>query len=179
MHIPGAGVGGHCLPKDPWLLAYGGRKAKPRLIPVARQVNDSMPIHVAELAERAIAESGLKKGKGTCIALFGLAFLENSGDTRNSPSRVVLDRLKGKYTLIGHDPYVKEFDGLKILSGIEATLKHADCAIFMTRHDAYMDLPLEHIAHLMKHRIVIDGRDIFDRKKAKKLGFIYKGVAKG
>jgi UDP-N-acetyl-D-mannosaminuronic acid dehydrogenase len=179
MHIPGAGVGGHCLPKDPWLLAYGGRKAKPRLIPIARQVNDSMPVHVAELAERAIAEAGLKKGKGTCIALFGLAFLENSGDTRNSPSRVVLDRLKERYTLIGHDPYVKEFGGIKVLSNIEATLELADCAVFMTRHGAYMELSLEDIARLMKHKIIIDGRNIFDGQKAKKLGIIYKGVAKG
>jgi len=179
MHIPGAGVGGHCLPKDPWLLAYGGRKAKPKLIPIARQVNDSMPVHVAELAERAIAEAGLKKGKGICIALFGLAFLENSGDTRNSPSRVVLNRLKERYTLIGHDPYVKEFTGIKVLSNIEATLELADCAVFMTRHGAYMELSLEDIARLMKHRIIIDGRNIFDGQKAKNLGIIYKGVAKG
>ncbi len=179
MHIPGAGVGGHCLPKDPWLLAYGGRKAKPKLIPTARHVNDSMPVHVAELAERAIAEAGLKKGKGTCVALFGLSFLENSGDTRNSPSSVVLERLKEKYTLIGHDPYVKEFEGIRIMTDIEAMLKKADCAVFMTKHSAYMDLPLEHIAHLMKHRIIIDGRNIFDGRKAKRLGFIYKGIGKG
>ena len=179
MHIPGAGVGGHCLPKDPWLLAYGGREAKPRLIPTARQVNDSMPVHVAELTERAIAEAGLIKGKKTCIALFGLAFLENSGDTRNSPSGVVIERLKKKYTMIGHDPYVKEFEGVKILTGIEATLEKADCAVFMTRHDAYLDLPLEHIAHLMKHRVIIDGRNIFDGRKARRLGFIYKGIGKG
>ena len=53
MHLPGAGVGGHCIPKDPWLLAYGARnKNVPlRLIPAARAINNSMPLHIIDLIE--------------------------------------------------------------------------------------------------------------------------------
>jgi UDP-N-acetyl-D-mannosaminuronic acid dehydrogenase len=179
MLIPGAGVGGHCLPKDPWLLVYGGRRAGPKLIPAARGVNDSMPVHVAELAEQAMRDAGLKQGKGTIVAIFGLAFLEDSGDTRNSPSMALSNILRKKYTVFGHDPYVKEFGGIKIIGGIETALKSADCAIFMTRHREYLELPIEDIGNMMRHKILIDGRNIFDKRKAKRLGIIYKGVGKG
>lgn len=179
MHSPGAGVGGHCLPKDPWLLVYGGKGANPKLIPTARRVNDSMPEHAAQLAEKAISESGLKKGRGVCVAIFGLSFLENSGDTRNSPSSVVAACLTGKYKVIGHDPYVKKFEGVEVIDDLDSALRATDCAIFMTKHREYASLPLEKIARLMRHKILIDGRNLFEKKKAEELGFVYKGIGKG
>jgi len=179
MHLPGAGVGGHCLPKDPWLLAYGGREADPKVIPAARKVNDSMPSHTAELALEAMREAGVKKGKGTCVAVFGLAFLDNSGDTRNSPASAVIGQLKGKYRVIGHDPYVEEFEGAEIIKDLDAALKMADCAIFLTRHKEYTMLTLERIAGLMRHKVVVDGRNSFDKRRAKELGITYRGIGKG
>jgi UDP-N-acetyl-D-mannosaminuronic acid dehydrogenase len=179
MHVPGAGVGGHCLPKDPWLLAYGGREADPKLIPAARRVNDSMPAHVAELAIEAMKEAGVKKGKDTCVAIFGLAFLDNAGDTRNSPASAVIGQLKGKYRVIGHDPYVEEFEGVEIIKDLDAALKMADCAIFLTRHKEYTMLTLDRIAGLMRNKIVIDGRNGFDKRRAEELGMTYKGIGKG
>lgn len=179
MHVPGAGVGGHCLPKDPWLLTYGGRGAKPKLIPMAREVNDSMPGHVVQLALGAMKEAGVKKGKDTCVAVFGLAFLDNSGDTRNSPASAVVGHLKGKYRVIGHDPYVDEFEGVEIVKDLEAALRMADCAIFLTRHREYTMLTLDRIAALMRHKVVVDGRNIFDKHRAEELGISYKGIGKG
>ncbi|MFQ5577060.1 MAG: nucleotide sugar dehydrogenase, partial [Anaerolineae bacterium] len=58
MHLPGAGVGGHCIPKDPWLLAHSAGQVPLRLIPAARAVNESMPAHTAELVRRALASAG-------------------------------------------------------------------------------------------------------------------------
>jgi len=179
MHVPGAGVGGHCLPKDPWLLVYGGRKANPTLIPNARKVNDSMPAHVADLAVDAMKEAGVKSGKRACVAVFGLAFLDNSGDTRNSPASAVIRRLKGRYRVIGHDPYVDEFDGVEIVKDLDKALRMADCAIFLTKHKEYSMLTLERIAGLMRHKVVVDGRNIFDRRRAKELGVTYRGIGKG
>jgi len=179
MHVPGAGVGGHCLPKDPWLLVYGGKEADPKLIPAARKVNDSMPAHVAEMAVEAMKEIGIKRGKGTCVAVFGLAFLDNSGDTRNSPASSVIKQLKGKYRVIGHDPYVTEFEGVEIVRDLDAALKMADCAIFLTRHKEYTMLTLDRIASLMRHRIIIDGRNGFDKYRAEELKIKYKGIGKG
>lgn len=179
MHLPGAGVGGHCLPKDPWLLVYGGREAKPKLIPTARRLNDFMPEHIAELSIEAMREAGIKEGKNTNVVIFGYAFLENSGDTRNSPSKRVVDILKDKFNVLVHDPYVTEAEGAKMIKDLNSALKKADCAIFMTKHRDYSDLSLDDLANHMRHKIVIDGRDLFDKRKAKKLGIIYKGIGKG
>src|SRR5205807_9712185 len=84
--LPGTGVGGHCIPKDPWLLAAGaGESASVRLIPAARAVNDGMPSHVAGLVAHGLAAHG-RAIPGSRIAVLGYAYLENTGDTRNSPS---------------------------------------------------------------------------------------------
>ncbi len=87
MHMPGAGVGGHCIPKDPWLLAYGveGSDVPLRLIPAARLINDQMPIHMVKMLEKALARHNLKINQSK-ILVMGYAYLENSDDTRNSPS---------------------------------------------------------------------------------------------
>ena len=179
MHVPGAGVGGHCLPKDPWLLAYGGREAEPKLIPTAREINDSMPAHVAELAVAAMKEAGVKKGKGTCVAIFGLAFLDNSGDVRNSPASAVIKLLKDRYRVIGHDPYVDEFEGVEIVKDLDSALRMADCAIFLTRHREYTMLTIDHISGLMRHKVIVDGRNSFEKHRAEQLGFSYRGIGKG
>ena len=95
MHLPGAGVGGHCIPKDPWLLAYGGgRRGHVRLIPAARAVNDGMPLHMADLVAQALAQAGAAAGRPRSRDN-GLCYLEDSDDTRNSPSEALVDRLHG------------------------------------------------------------------------------------
>ncbi|MEM4265382.1 MAG: nucleotide sugar dehydrogenase, partial [Thermoplasmata archaeon] len=75
MHLPGAGVGGHCLPKDPWLLVYGGRKSHPSLMPTAWAINDRMPVHVVELVSEAFREAKLKMGKDKVVTVLGYSFL--------------------------------------------------------------------------------------------------------
>jgi UDP-N-acetyl-D-mannosaminuronic acid dehydrogenase len=91
MHFPGAGVGGHCLPKDPWLFKYGvdtyGKfKVKPNVIIESRRINMHMPEHTVNLLEDGLKQAG-KDLKGSKIAILGVAFLENSDDTRNTPSK--------------------------------------------------------------------------------------------
>lgn len=179
MHTPGAGVGGHCLPKDPWLLVYGGREARPRLLPAAREINDSMPAHVVELAAEAMREAGLKKGKDVCIAIFGLAFLDNAGDTRNSPAVTVVKLLRGKYRLLGHDPYVQQFEEIEIERDLDKALRSADCAIFLTKHKEYTQLTLDRMAGLMRHKVVVDGRNLFEKRRAVELGIVFRGIGKG
>ena len=90
MHFPGAGVGGHCLPKDPWLLkygvdAYGKIKVEPQVIIKSRELNLWMPTHMTDLVEEGLTDAG-QKLEGAKIAILGVAFLENSDDTRNTPS---------------------------------------------------------------------------------------------
>src|SRR5437867_2949752 len=85
MLIPGAGVGGHCIPKDPWLLVSPVIHQKPVLIPTAREVNDFMPTRMAQLVEEAMREVG-RRIRNSQVAILGFAFRENTEDSRNSPA---------------------------------------------------------------------------------------------
>jgi UDP-N-acetyl-D-mannosaminuronic acid dehydrogenase len=179
MHFPGSGVGGHCLPKDPWLLLHGsGETFDPKIIPAARETNDSMPYHVIELAEEAMSESKVKP-KDAKVAIMGYAFIEDSDDTRNTPAEPVVQHfIKSGSEVIVHDPYVKEVEGIEMTGDINEALEGADCAIFVTGHSRYGNLRVKNLLQKMRTPIIIDGRDIFDRDKCIKEGFVYKGVGK-
>jgi UDP-N-acetyl-D-mannosaminuronic acid dehydrogenase len=115
MHLPGAGVGGHCLPKDPWLLnhgvnSYGDRQVTSELLAVARRINDAMPLHMAELVEQALADAG-QPLRGASVAVLGIAYLENSDDTRNTPAVPLIRALCDRGAdVVAHDPYVRPSD---------------------------------------------------------------------
>jgi UDP-N-acetyl-D-mannosaminuronic acid dehydrogenase len=177
MHIPGAGVGGHCLPKDPWLLVHGGEDAGPKLIPMARAVNESMPFHVLDLAQAVLEESG-KSLEDAVVTVMGASFLQDSGDTRNSPSVPVIQSLGCAKDLRVHDPYVAEIEGVRTTKDIKSALKGADLAIFMVAHKGYAGLSPTAIKKLMRTPAVVDGRDLFSAEKMRKAGIVYRGVGK-
>jgi UDP-N-acetyl-D-mannosaminuronic acid dehydrogenase len=181
MHTPGAGVGGHCLPKDSWLLkygldAYGSFKFNPEIITGSRHLNDFMPTHMRELAVEALKEKKMKLSDAK-IAILGVAFLENSDDTRNNSTEPLYNSLNAQCKdLIAHDPYVKEYEDMKITADIEAAIKGSDCVIVMTRHREYSALKPSQLKKWMKTPIIIDGRNVFNQEECIKLGFGFRGV---
>ena len=177
MHIPGAGVGGHCLPKDPWLLVHGGKEAGPKLIPIARAVNDAMPFHVLDLAQAALEGSG-RRLEDSIVTVLGASFLQDSGDTRNSPSTPVVESLARAKGLRVHDPYVSEMAGVKATRNLKAALKGADLAIFMVAHKEYARLSPATMKKLMRTPAVVDGRNLFSADDMRKAGVVYRGVGK-
>lgn len=178
MHVPGAGVGGHCLPKDPWLLATAGRAANPKLIPTARAVNDSMPFHVLDLADDALSAVGLRV-EDAVVTVLGVSFLQDSGDSRNSPSLPVIESLKRAKELRVHDPYIDEFAGFKAEKDLRRGLSGADAAIFMVAHKEYLQLTPAALRKIMRTPTVVDGRNIFDAKRMARAGITYRAVGKG
>lgn len=177
MHIPGSGVGGYCLPKDPWLLLSAAKHSKKEVMPAARKMNEYMPLHMIGLVWKALEEKGVKDRAR--IAIMGLSFLRDSDDTRNSPSLVIINGLMEKNDLIVHDPFVQKPYKVEMVRDTDAALKGADCAVFVTDHSCYKDLDLEKVKKLMRTPIIVDGRNIFNADKCRKLGFSYKGVGKG
>lgn len=172
LHEPGAGVGGHCIPKDPWLLASSVIKQSLKITRTARAINDSMPKHVLELAEKSLAIIG-RKIKNTNLVILGYSYIGNSDDSRNSPTKDLVKRLKMKKAIFKiHDPYVSPYDQ----TNLERVITGADCLILMVAHDYYKKLKLKDIASKMNIKIIVDGRNFFDKKQAQKNGFIYKGV---
>lgn len=173
MHYPGAGVGGHCIPKDSWLLIHEVRdEVDPKLIPTARYINDFMPLHMYELFKQGVKDTG-KRLKNVKVAVLGYAYDGNSDDDRNTPTEPLMKKLKKsgiKFEV--HDSYIEKYQ-----KDIEKVLKGKDAIILMTAHDQYKKLKYPKMKELMKKNpIIIDGRNVFDKEKAIKNGFVYKGV---
>ncbi len=175
MLYPGAGVGGHCIPKDPWLLiANADEGFDPRLIPTARAINDGMPHHMAALTVEALQEIGVAVGEAR-VTVLGYAYLENSDDTRNSPSAVLVERLRELGAEVSiHDPYVREYQG-----DLGERVQGSDALVVMVAHDAYRALDLDDLRARIKHPALIDGRRVFSLEQAQAAGWVYRGVGAG
>jgi UDP-N-acetyl-D-mannosaminuronic acid dehydrogenase len=171
----GAGVGGHCIPKDPWLLAYGAQgKADLRLIPAARAVNDSMPVQIIKILKAALDKYD-KKLEEASITILGYAYLEESDDTRNSPSEKLLELLFAKKAdVVVQDPYVTPYQQ-KALDSIQ----NSDAVIIMVAHEAYKDMDLMEVKQRLHLPILIDGRRVIDPSIAKQVGLDYYGIGYG
>ncbi len=173
--FPGAGVGGHCIPKDPWLLAYGASdRITAKLIPAAREINDHMPLHMAELTIDALEEAGCEI-EDARIAVLGYAYLENSDDVRNSPSITLISRLEelGAEVVI-HDPYISEYRG-----DLSTVLRGCDAAVLMVKHNLYQHIDLAQLKSWLARPVLVDGRHAFERQEALAAGFVFRGVGPG
>jgi UDP-N-acetyl-D-mannosaminuronic acid dehydrogenase len=187
MHLPGAGVGGHCLPKDTWLLMHGYREYSgiknpypSSLLADARYLNDWMPVHMVDLLESALIESH-KEIRNSLVSVLGYAFLENSDDSRNSPTVQFLKELEKRgaaYKI--HDPYIKETEeGYRIESNLDTVLRDSDALVLMTKHDQYKLIRPGYLAGLLRTKIVVDGRNLFEAEEFRAAGYIFRGVGKG
>ena len=177
LHDPGAGVGGHCLPKDSHLLMYGaGRfgstRIDTRLLRAAREINDSMPGRMLGLIEDAMdeADRSLTDSK---VAVLGLAYREDTDDCRNSPTLGLLRGLRSEVAV--HDPYIPEHPEVKVRPLLD-TIIGSDCLVVMTRHSSYRELELPCIASMMRTRVIVDGRNLFDPGECIDEGFVYRGI---
>ncbi len=172
MLLPGAGVGGHCIPKDPWLLiANVSDQYQAKLIPAARAINAGMPAHVVELLEKALAEHG-KTLVGSRIAVLGYAFKEDTDDERDSPSMYLVEELKQRGAIpIIHDPYLAAYN-----VPLDGVVKGADAVVFMVAHRDYKQLDLNALCQQLATPVIVDGRNVVNGQAAIQLGFTYLGI---
>ncbi len=176
MHLPGAGVGGHCIPKDPWLLVYGadGLEVPLRLIPAARAVNDGMPAHVRTLLEDALQQAG-RPLDGAQVLVLGYAYLENSDDTRNSPSAALVEGLRARgAAAVVHDPYVEGHQG-----DLYEMARGCDAVVIMVRHQQYAGLDLERLKQRLQHPVLVDGRNTLSEEALRAGDWCYRVVGRG
>ncbi len=185
MHMPGAGVGGHCLPKDPWLLRYGlyeygSWKIEPEFISLSRRINDHMPIHMSTLVENGVTSRKVSMQEAE-ITILGVAYLENSDDTRNTPAVPLIGSLQARGATIRlHDPYVHqwEFTNHEILRDVYKAAEGVDCLVLVTKHKDYESLDFDRLKKVMRTPVIIDGRNVFDREVLESKGFEYRAVGK-
>lgn len=164
-YYPGPGLGGHCIPIDPFYLTWKAREygLHTRFIELAGEINSDMPKWVVSKLADALNERE-KSIKGSRILVLGLAYKKNVDDMRESPSVELMELLEAKGALIGYsDPWIPVFPKMRKhhfnLSSVELTpdsIASYDAILLATNHDAFdYDMILKY------SRLIVDSRGVY------------------
>jgi len=167
---PGPGLGGHCIPIDPFYLSWKARASgfEARFIELAGHINGHMPEHVVDLVAKSLNTNG-KAVRGSRILVLGVAYKADIDDTRESPSLDIMQTLRDRGAHIDYsDPYVPQlnFAGsrLKSVPLTASRLRRYDCVVIATAH---AEFPYNEI---VKHsRGIVDTRNALRGRRAKKI----------
>ena len=146
---PGPGVGGHCIPVDPYYLSWKAREYDfyTKFIEIAAEVNQTMPYHVVDLASLGLGQEG-KPLDGARVLILGVAFKRDTDDARNSPAERIIEILLTRGAHVSYsDPLVPRFrvgsdvfypaeHWLESIDLTDQALKAADCVIIVAGHGA-------------------------------------------
>jgi UDP-N-acetyl-D-glucosamine dehydrogenase len=155
---PGPGMGGHCLPVDPFYLSWRAREfdMSTEFIELAGKVNQQMPYHCVMKAERALNDAGLPV-KGSQIAVLGVSYKPGVGDVRESPALKIIALLRALGAQLRyHDPHVPALPDHGLESEpLADVLQDADLALIVTAHPG-----VEHELAAERARVVLDLRGV-------------------
>lgn len=160
---PGPGIGGHCIPLDPFYLTWKAREYDfpTRFIELAGELNARMPHHVVDLVAEGLASKGLA---GAEVLMLGLAYKKDVADHRESPSLRVMELLRHKGAKVHyHDPLLPSVKHRgEILTSVDAAvIPQMDCVILMTDHTEFdLHSILSNSKLLVDTRGVTHGRDL-------------------
>jgi len=180
IHTPGVGVGGPCLPKDPFILVYGLPDDIGELVKVGRKLNDGMVRHAIDVVARTLRENGVDIGHAR-IAILGLSYKPETDDVTNSPAiPIIKGLLRMGASVVAYDPYTTDTCGAENASNSEEAIQGSDCIIIVTAHLIFKSLDLSKIRRLAKKNCVIfDGPRILDPNRVKSAGLTYLGTGYG
>ena len=179
-HYPGPGVGGHCIPKDPFYLVYRANKAgiPLRIVAAAKIINAGMPIHTVDRLKSSLRKQKKNPSKSK-IALWGLAYKGEVRDTRRSPSLDILKLLKkSQIKTQVFDPYVPN---VRVAGAVYESAKTAvdsvrgtDAIIIVTNHKVFREVDLKQLKEIMNQDpILFDTRNLLKREDVETAGFKY------
>jgi len=151
---PGPGVGGHCIPIDPWFLAASSKNAD--LITTSRNINDGMPAFVSKSVEKFIKKEKITNPK---VGILGYAYKKNVDDSRETPSKEVIRLLKRKYKVLVSDPFVS-ISSEKMLD-LDKLLTSADVVVLLTDHEVFKSIHFSDYPNIL---MVYDSRNLFNSK---------------
>lgn len=157
-HYPGIGVGGHCIPVDPYyLIEYARNKGfDHKFLSLARNINESMPVYsVTKLEEALITKTG-KTLDGAKVTVLGLSYKANVGDDRESPAYTVISALEKRGAQVTtYDPHMLEKSSAKSL---EEALSEKDAVVLVTGHDEFLTIKPKQLKGVF---VFLDGRNAF------------------
>jgi UDP-N-acetyl-D-glucosamine dehydrogenase len=167
---PGPGLGGHCIPIDPFYLSWKARAAgfEARFIELAGHVNGHMPEHVVDLVAQNLNRRG-RAVHGSKVLVLGVAYKADIDDTRESPSLDIMQTLLQRGARVDYsDPNVPvlDFMGSKRASVplTPARLRGYDCVVVATAHEGF-----DYAAILRHARGVVDTRNAFKGRRSSKI----------
>lgn len=165
LHSPGPGVGGHCIPIDPWFIAEAAPDDA-ELIKLSRHINDDMVKYLHQMIKGIIGNSGV-------ITIFGVAYKANVDDARETPAlRLGEILMSAGYGVRFHDPHVQRFK--YELQDMESSVNDSDCIILMSEHDEFKNIDadaIQGISGRMGQKNIIDTRNCLDHNIWKSNGF--------
>lgn len=179
--FPGVGYGGSCFPKDVKALNSMFKKAKIDVL-LFEEVEKINKLAASRFVAKVAGALGNVSGK--TVAVLGLAFKPDTDDMREAPSVKIIKALQQKGAKIkAYDPVALEtaqqvLDNVVYCKNPQEAVKNADCLLILTEWNEFKQLDLKKIKGLMRRPIMIDGRNLYDPKKLKDLGFKYRGVGR-
>ena len=165
-YTPGVGVGGHCIPVDPYYMIQRAADVgvPAELITAARAVNRTMPIHVAGVLNEMLYKAGVPSGEGK-VLLLGWSYKAEVGDPRETPAEPLTESLQGKDITVGaYDPHLDASDfpeGVEVVTDIDSAAGF-DLAVLVTAHEACKKIDWASLASRMRNPILYDGRRVLD-----------------
>lgn len=172
---PGSGVGGHCIPVYPYFILKNVNR-RCELIIAARKLNDSMPNYIVELVSSGLGE--IKKEIGNSkVLILGLSFRGGVKETRKSPAIPIIQELKKlKAKVYCYDPLFtkEEIEGF----GVEykSDFKGLDCIVIVTNHQEFKGYDWNKIGKEIRNKVIVDGRQIVDPVRVRRIGYVYRGI---
>jgi UDP-N-acetyl-D-glucosamine dehydrogenase len=151
---PGPGLGGHCIPIDPFYLTWKAREYdfSTRFIELAGEVNNNMPYFCRSVISQALNHDAQKSVSGSKILILGVAYKADIDDVRESPAEKLIELLRTAGAEIAyHDPHVSEFDGLR---SVPLEPEQYDCVAIVTAHSSidYQDV-------VRRGKVIVDFRN--------------------
>jgi UDP-N-acetyl-D-glucosamine dehydrogenase len=151
---PGPGLGGHCIPLDPYYLAWKAREYdfNTRFVELAGEINNNMPYFCRSVISQALNHGAQKSLKGSKILVLGVAYKPDIDDCRESPAEKVIDLLTNAGAEVSyHDPFVPEFDGM---ASAPLEPEAYDCVAIVTNHSG-----IDYAEVVRRGRVIVDFRN--------------------
>lgn len=173
-HYPSCGIGGHCIPVDPYYLIEQAKKVgfDHKFLRLSRDINNSMPKYTIKLLQNKLNEIKMPIN-GTNIGILGISYKANIDDDRESPYyEIKKELIKYRANIVSFDPYIENKSDVPSMDDL---LKFSDAIIIITNHKQFLSID----GKLLKEynvKIVIDGKNCLDKENIESNNILYKGI---
>jgi UDPglucose 6-dehydrogenase len=181
--FPGIGYGGSCFPKDVKAIIKfaADRKYRFRILEAVEAVNESQKLQLLARLDKQLG----RKLKGKTVALWGLSFKPRTDDMREAPAVPLIEGLLARGAAVrAYDPEAREVarrifkDRIVYARNAYDALSGAEALLVATEWNEFREPDFAKIKRLMKHPLILDGRNIFDPNQVRRLGFTYSSIGR-